>query len=105
MPTLAVFQLLVCRGVLRVLKKFLSRWRIFGSKWRLDMPQAGESERGVSPLLVGGVEILDGRRCKYIFEENEAFNWSQKCRFFRVNFCSSQREIEEIQAAVKMPQN
>jgi hypothetical protein len=63
MPTLAVFQLLVCRGILRVLKKFLSRWRIFGSKWRLDMPQAGESERGVSPLLVGGVEILDGRRC------------------------------------------
>jgi hypothetical protein len=35
-------------------------------------------------------------------------NWSQKCSlagFFRVNFCSSQREIEEIQAAVKMPQN
>jgi hypothetical protein len=32
----------------------------------------------------------------HIFEENEAF---------RVNFCSSQREIEEIQAAVKMPQN
>jgi predicted FMN-binding regulatory protein PaiB len=24
---------------------------------------------------------------------------------FRVNVCSSQREIEEIQAAVKMPQN
>jgi hypothetical protein len=24
---------------------------------------------------------------------------------FRVNFCSSQREIEEIQATVKMPQN
>jgi hypothetical protein len=50
MPTLAVFQLLVCRGVLRVLKKFLSRWRIFGSKWRLDMPQ--ESERGVSYVPV-----------------------------------------------------
>ena len=31
----------------------------------------------------------------------------QPCRFFRVNFCSSQREIEEIQATctVKMPQN
>jgi hypothetical protein len=41
----------------------------------------------------------------HIFEENEAFNWSQKCRFFRVNFCSSQREIAEIQATVKMPQN
>jgi hypothetical protein len=41
----------------------------------------------------------------HIFEENEAFNWSQKCRFFRGNFCSSQREIEEIQATVKMPQN
>ena len=40
----------------------------------------------------------------HIFEENEAFNWSQKCRFFRVNFCSSQREIEEIQAAVKIQQ-
>jgi hypothetical protein len=25
--------------------------------------------------------------------------------FFRVNFCSSQKEIEEIQATVKMPQN
>jgi hypothetical protein len=35
----------------------------------------------------------------HIFEENEAFNWSQKCRFFRVNFFSSQREIEEIQAS------
>jgi hypothetical protein len=35
----------------------------------------------------------------HIFEENEAFNWSQKCSFFRVNFCSSQREIEEIQAS------
>jgi hypothetical protein len=35
----------------------------------------------------------------HVFEENEAFNWSQKCRFFRVNFCSSQREIEEIQAS------
>jgi hypothetical protein len=34
-----------------------------------------------------------------IFEENEAFNWSQKGRFFRVNFCSYQREIEEIQAS------
>jgi hypothetical protein len=41
----------------------------------------------------------------HIFEENEAFNWSQKCRFFRVNFCSSQREIEEIQATVNMPQH
>jgi hypothetical protein len=39
----------------------------------------------------------------HIFEENEAFNWSQKGSFFRVNFCSSQREIEEIQATVKMP--
>jgi hypothetical protein len=39
------------------------------------------------------------------FEGNEPFNWSQKYRFFRVNFCSSQREIEEIQATVKMPQN
>jgi hypothetical protein len=37
----------------------------------------------------------------HIFEENEAFNWSQKCRFFMVNFCSSQREIEEIQAVSK----
>jgi hypothetical protein len=37
----------------------------------------------------------------HIFEENEAFNWSQKCRFFRVNICSSQREIEEIQATKK----
>jgi hypothetical protein len=30
-------------------------------------------------------EILDGRRCNLgiiIFEENEAFNWSQKCRLF-----------------------
>jgi hypothetical protein len=41
----------------------------------------------------------------HIFEENEAFNWSKKFRFFRMNFCSSQREIEEIQATVKMPQN
>jgi hypothetical protein len=41
----------------------------------------------------------------HIFEENEAFNWSQKCRFLSVNHCSSQREIEEIQATVKMPQN
>jgi hypothetical protein len=40
-----------------------------------------------------------------IFEENEAFNWSQKGRFFRVNFCSYQREIEEIQATVNMPHN
>jgi hypothetical protein len=38
-------------------------------------------------------------RSGHIFEENEAFNWSQKCRFLRVNFCSSQREIEEIQAS------
>jgi hypothetical protein len=35
----------------------------------------------------------------HLFEENEAFNWSQKCRFLRVNLCSSQREIEEIQAS------
>ena len=41
----------------------------------------------------------------HIFEENEALNWFQKFRFFRVNFFSSQREIEEIQATVKMPQN
>jgi hypothetical protein len=41
----------------------------------------------------------------HIFEVNEAFDWSQKCRFFSVNFCSSQREIVEIQAAVKMQQN
>jgi hypothetical protein len=41
----------------------------------------------------------------HIFEENEAFNWSQKCRFLtlRVNFFSSQIEIEEIQATGKMP--
>ena len=35
----------------------------------------------------------------HIFEENEAFNWSHKSWFLRVNFCSSQREIEEIQAS------
>ena len=40
--------------LIRVLKKYLSRWRILGSRWRLDMPQGGESERGVSPLWVGG---------------------------------------------------
>ena len=47
---------------------------------------------GASPR---GQEMQSG----HIFEENEAFNWSQKCRFFRVNFFSSQREIEEIQAS------
>ena len=47
---------------------------------------------GASPR---GQEMQSG----HIFEENEDFNWSQKCRFFRVNFCSSQREIEEIQAS------
>jgi hypothetical protein len=40
----------------------------------------------------------------HIFEENEAFNWSQNAVFFRVNFCSSQREIEEIQVTIKKPQ-
>jgi hypothetical protein len=97
----------------RVLKKFLSRLRIFGSRWRLHrhVPECRRRERGFFPLLVGrGSGKLKNSRWQemqsgHIFEENEAFNWSQKCRFFRVNFCSSQREIEEIQAAVKMPQN
>jgi hypothetical protein len=55
--------------------------------------------------LVGGGSRWQEMQSGHIFEENEAFNWSQKCRFFKVNFCSSQREIVEIQAAVKMPQN
>ena len=56
----------------RVLQKFSSRWRIFGSRRRLDIPQAwaGVKPRGGIPpsLLAGGpppenFEILDGRRC------------------------------------------
>jgi hypothetical protein len=27
----------------------------------------------------------------HIFEENEAFNWSQKCRFFRANILFEKR--------------
>ena len=57
----------------------------------------------------GSFEILDGRRCnlrKYIYlREMKLLIGLKKCRFFRVNLCSSQREIEEIQATVKMPQN
>ena len=45
----------------RVLKKFLSRWRIFGSRRRLDMPQAQVSPTGGPPPA--NFEILDGRRC------------------------------------------
>ena len=41
----------------------------------------------------------------HIFEENEAFNWFQKCRFFRVHFCAFQREIEETIATGKMHKN
>ena len=72
----------------RVLKKILSRWRIFGIRWRLDMSRApyalvgGESERALSSLLVcrGSGKFWNSRW--QMFEENEAFNWSQKCRFF-----------------------
>ena len=58
--------------LLRVLKKFLSRRRIFGSRRRLDIPQAwaGVNPReGIPPSLLAGCpppenfEILDGRRC------------------------------------------
>ena len=45
----------------RVLKKFLNRWRIFGSRRRLDMPQAQVSPTGGPPPAK--FEILDGRRC------------------------------------------
>ena len=45
----------------RVLKKFLSRWRIFGSRRRLDMPQAQVSPTGGHPPA--NFKILDGRRC------------------------------------------
>jgi hypothetical protein len=60
---------------------------------------------GDAPLK--NFEILDGRRCilgiclrkmKLLIGLKNAF-------FFGVNFCSSQKEIEEIQATVKMPQN
>jgi hypothetical protein len=76
----------------------------------------GESERVVSPLLVGGgswgplaenYEILDGRRCNLgiYLRKMKLLIGLKKCRFLLVNFCSCQREIEEIQATVKMPQN
>ena len=88
---------------------------MFGSRRRLDTGHAkgmSQSAVGVSEGRVqeGGPEKFWNSRWQemqsgHIFEENEAFNWSQKCMFFRVNFCSSQREIEEIQATVKMPQN
>jgi hypothetical protein len=35
----------------RVLKKFLSRWRIFGSRWRLHVPEHREGEGGGAPPL------------------------------------------------------
>jgi hypothetical protein len=51
------------------------------------------------------LEILDGRKCNMgIYLREMKLLIAQKCRFFRVNFCFSQREIEEIQATVKMPQ-
>jgi hypothetical protein len=45
----------------RVLKKFLSRWRIFGSRWRLHVPEHREGEGGGAPplsWLVGGVRVF-----------------------------------------------
>ena len=61
-----------------------------------------ESERGVSPLFVGGgvrgnFEILDGNLGIYLRK--------MKLLIGLKNFCSSQREIKEIQATVKLPQN
>jgi hypothetical protein len=55
----------------------------------------------MSPLLVGGGEILDGRRCNLgiYLRKMKLFNWFKKCRFFRLKFGSSQREIEEIQVS------
>ena len=35
----------------RVLKKFLSRWRIFGSRWRLHVPEHHRCEGGGVPPL------------------------------------------------------
>ena len=52
-------------------------------------------------------EILDGRRCDLgiYLKKMKLLIGLKNAGFFRVNFCSSQREIEEIQAAVKMPEN
>jgi hypothetical protein len=52
-------------------------------------------------------EILDGRRCNLgiYLRKMKLLIGFKNAGFLRVNFCSSQREIEEIQAAVKMPQN
>jgi hypothetical protein len=46
-------------------------------------------------------EILDGRRCNLgiYLRKMKLFNWFKKCRFFRLKFGSSQREIEEIQVS------
>ena len=96
----------------RVLKKFLNRWRIFGSRWRLDMPlyfpdcrrNMGGGFRGPPPE---NFEILDGRRCNLgiYLRKMKLLIGVRNAGFCRVNFCSSRREIEEIQAIVKMPQN
>jgi hypothetical protein len=65
----------------RVLKKILSRWRIFGSRRR----HMSQSAVGVS--WGGSFEILDGRRCnlcKYIYlREMKLLIGLKKCRFFR----------------------
>ena len=77
--------------------------------------EGGKSERGC-PCLVwqrsGGpplkfFEILDGRRCNLgiYLRKMKLLIGLKNAGFFRVNFCSSQKEIEEIQATVKMPQN
>ena len=84
----------------------------------MDMPlspsavgmSGGKSERVKSPLLVGegsrcpppeNFEILDGRRCNLgiYLRKMKLLIGLKNAGFFRVNLCSSQREIEEIQAS------
>ena len=69
----------------RVLKKFLSRWRIFGSRQRLNMPQAQVSPTGgILRFGWGGSSPWKFRNSRWqemqyghIFEGNEAFNCSK----------------------------
>jgi hypothetical protein len=86
-----------------------SRWRIFGSRRRLDMPQAC----GMSPSAVGmsgrrvregGVPPLDWRGVRWSSSgiiwnsrwqemQSGGFHWSQKCRIFRANILFENKNI------------
>ena len=69
----------------------------------VHVPVSGDESGGPSPE---NFKILDGRRCnRGIYLRKMKLLIGLKNAAFRGNMCSSQREIEEIHAAVKLPQN